>query len=316
MILKAITVILFFVVPSIVTAQTLNNTASPYTREATRDSHMPDHTDLITPILMRDNGFSGSGPVNAIRNKAGYALAGSAIMPGISQAAHGNWFRAGLYLAVEVAALYTFFEYRDRGSRQERSYEHFSDQNWSVVQYANWIIKYHDENNLSNPHLEDMRDMMNGREAAFDTSTDWNAVDINVLRAAERNTLYVTTDDQYASNFSHELPAFGSQQYYELISKYYQYAAGWRDYYQQKNISPYLIDRTGGNASPFFWSGRDQARDFNDNYRFSNKMLSLLILNHFVSAFDAYFTVRLRNRYIETSLGGTPDRQFRLTYRF
>lgn len=316
MILKAITVILFFVVPSIVTAQTLNNTASPYTREATRDSRMPDHTDLITPLLMRENGFSGSGPVNAIRNKAGYALAGSAIMPGISQAAHGNWFRAGLYLAVEVAALYTFFEYRDRGSRQERSYEHFSDQNWSVVQYANWIIKYHDENNLSNPHLEDMRDMMNGREPAFDTSTDWNAVDINVLRAAERNTLYVTTDDQYASNFSHELPAFGSQQYYELISKYYQYAAGWRDYYQQKNISPFLIDRTGGNASPFFWSGRDQARDFNDNFRFSNKMLSLLILNHFVSAFDAYFTVRLRNRYIETSFGGTPDRQFRLTYRF
>jgi len=293
----------------------LSNTTEPHA-----DEYMPDHTDLITPIMMRVNrDGAGFRPVNAMRNKAGYALAGSAIIPGLSQAAHGNWFRAGLYLAVEVATLYTFIEYRNRGIRGERSYEGFSDQNWSVVQYANWIIDYHDANNLSNPQLEDLRNMMDGRNPAFETSADWNAVEINVLRATERSTPYITTDDQYASNFSHVLPSFGSQQYYELISKYYQYAAGWRDYYEfhdQDGTNPYLIDRTGGKVSPLFWEGRDQAEKFNDNFRFSNNMLSLLILNHFVSAFDAYFTVRFRNRQIETSFGGTRASQFRLTYHF
>lgn len=319
MILKTITLIFILGSPSFVAAQHTESSSSSNSHEAAWNDRTPDHTDLITPIMMRESGSGSFRPVDALRNKAGFALAGSAILPGASQAAHGNWFRAGLYLAVEVAALYTFAEYRNRGFSGERNYERFSDQNWSVVQYANWIVDYHDENNLSNPHLDDLRSMMNGLEPSFDTSTDWNAIDINVLRDTERRTAYITTDDQFASNFSHVLPAFGSQQYYELISKYYQYAAGWRDYYsfhQQENTNPFLVDRMGGKASPLFWEGRDLAEEFNDYFRFSNNMLSLLILNHFVSALDAYFTVRLRNRHIETSFGGTPDRQFRLTYHF
>jgi len=321
LILKAILISLIFGIPSFVTAQNMQSTGLSNTTGPDANEYMPDHTDLITPIMMRGSNGDGAGlrPVSAMRNKAGYALAGSAIIPGLSQVAHGNWFRAGLYLAVEVATLYTFIEYRNRGNRGERSYENFSDQNWSVVQYANWIIDYHDVNNLSNPHLEDLQEIMNGRIPSFDTSEDWQGFDINVLRATERSTPYITTDDQFASNFSHVLPSFGSQQYYELISKYYQYASGWKDYYAfhvQGNTNPYLIDRTGGKVSPLFWEGRDQAEEFNDNFRFSNNMLSLLILNHFVSAFDAYFTVRFRNRHIETSFGGTPASQFRLTYHF
>jgi len=299
----------------------MQSTVFPNITGPDANEYMPDHTDLITPIMMRaSNGdVAGLRPVNAMRNKAGYALAGSAIIPGLSQAAHGNWFRAGLYLAVEVATLYTFVEYRNRGIRGERSYENFSDQNWSVVQYAHWIIKYHEKNKLSDLHLDDLRDMLYGRKVTFDTSAEWQDFDINVLRAVERSTPYITTDDQFASNFSHVLPSFGSQQYYELISKYYQYASGWKDYYEfhdREGSNEYLIDRAGGKVSPLFWEGRDQAEKFNDNFRFSNNMLSLLILNHFVSAFDAYFTVRFRNRQIETSFGGTRASQFRLTYHF
>jgi hypothetical protein len=84
----------------------------------------------------------------------------------------------------------------------------------------------------------------------------------------------------------------------------------------ENETDPFLIDRLGGKASLFFWAGRDQAAEFNDHYRFSKNMLSLLILNHFISAFDAYFTVRLQNRQIEAGTSGIPGMQFRLTYRF
>ncbi len=270
-------------------------------------------------LQSKRNGTDSFSPSDAIQNKAGIALISSAILPGSAQAVHGNWLRAGIYFAVEVAALYTHLEYRSRGNRGERNYERFADQNWSVVQYAGWLVEYHEQHNISNPYIGDLAAMLHGKEPAFDTDIDWQVVDIELLRNAERLTPYITTDELGANNFSHVLPAYGSQQYYELISKYFQYASGWNDFYgfhEQELTDPFLIDRFGGKASPLFWTGRDMAEKFNDQFRFSNNMLSLLIINHFVSAFDAYFTVRLQNRKVQVSATGTPGMQFRLTYRF
>jgi hypothetical protein len=278
-----------------------------------------DRSSLITPVMLQRNSTDSFSPSDAIQDKAGIALLSSAILPGSAQAVHGNWLRAGIYFAVEVAALYTHLEYRSRGNRGERNYERFADQNWSVVQYADWLVEYHEHHNISNPYISDLAAILNGREPAFDTDIDWQAVDIDLLRHAESHTPYITTDELDANNFSHVLPAYGSQQYYELISKYFQYASGWKDFYgfhEQELTDPFLIDRFGGKASPMFWTGRDMAEKFNDQFRFSNNMLSLLIINHFVSAFDAYFTVRLKNRQVQVSATGTPGMQFRLTYRF
>ncbi len=290
---------------------------------AQSESNSPtfDRSDLITPVMLQSkrNGTDSFSPSDAIQNKAGIALISSAILPGSAQAVHGNWLRAGIYFAVEVAALYTHLEYRSRGNRGERNYERFADQNWSVVQYAGWLVEYHEQHNISNPYIGDLAAMLHGKEPAFDTDIDWQIVDIELLRNAERLTPYITTDELGANNFSHVLPAYGSQQYYELISKYFQYASGWNDFYgfhEQELTDPFLIDRFGGKASPLFWTGRDMAEKFNDQFRFSNNMLSLLIINHFVSAFDAYFTVRLQNRKVQVSATGTPGMQFRLTYRF
>ncbi len=278
-------------------------------------------SDLITPILLRDNSpaSSSSSILIAVRERPGYALLSSAIIPGSAQAARGRWLRTGIYLAVEAATIYSFAEWRNRGQRGERNYENFADQNWSVVQYANWLIDYHDQHGISNSELQDLREMMDGTSATFNTGIDWDVVDLNVLRSVERNTPYIVTDDMGANIFSHTLPAYGSQQYYELISKYFQYAPGWLDYYsynQQNNNDPFLIDRFGGKASPLFWDGKDRSELFNDQFRFSNNMLSLLILNHIISAFDGYFSVQLENRRIEATAGGTPQQQFRIIYRF
>jgi hypothetical protein len=284
-------------------------------------------SDLISPVLFRSStDFENSqGLLSPIRDRAGYAFIGSAIFPGLSQAANKNWVRAGVFMAIEAVSIYLAIDYRNRGTRGERSYENWADNNWSVVQYANWLVDYHDVHGISNPYIENLRNMLGGAEPAFDTSVDWARVDLNILRNVERNTPFVMTDDLTANNFSHTLPDYGSQQYYELIAKYFHYQSGWRDFHQYHNSlghtngmfnERFFIDRNGVYASPLFWEGVDRAQQFNDNYRTGRNFQMLLIANHMFSAFDAYFTIKLKQNRFEATPSIMPGQQLYMSYRF
>ncbi|MEX2436464.1 MAG: hypothetical protein WD735_07225 [Balneolaceae bacterium] len=266
--------------------------------------------------------FSWMDPV---RQKPGLAFIGSAILPGFSQAVNKNWIRAGLFMAVEITSIYLITDYNNRARKGERNYENWADQNWSVVGYANWLVDYHDVNGIPNPYLDDLRNDVSGLDPAYQTSTDWSSVDIQLLRNVERNTPFLTSDDIEARNFSHTLPQYGSQQYYELISKYYQYQAGWRDYHDfhdsightgENYNMRYLFDRNGAFASPLFFEGASKAEQFNNYYRNAGNLTSLLIVNHVISAFDAFFTVKLKQNQIKVTPGTMPNRQLNLTFRF
>jgi hypothetical protein len=284
-------------------------------------------SSLITPVLMRDYAPGGeqAGLLQPARDRAGIAFAASAIVPGLGQAANRNWIRAGVFMAVEVTSIWLAVEYTNRGRRGENSYERWADRNWSVVQYANWLVEYHDVHGIFNPYIDQLRQILNGTDPAFDTSIDWNRVDIALLRNVERNTPYFVTDDLFASNFSHVLPDYGSQQYYELIAKYFQYQAGWRDYdsfhdelghvnglFNQR----YFIDRNGAYASTLFWDAAMRAQQFNDDYRTGRHFRMLLIANHVFSAFDAYFTVRLKQNRMQATPSLMPGHQLSVSYRF
>lgn len=245
-------------------------------------------------------------------DKPGLAFLSSAILPGSAQAVNQNWIRSGIYMAVEVASIYFIVDYHNRGVRGERRYEQFADDNWSVVQYANWLVDYHDYHGIDNPYLEDLRSHVEGANPAFNTDVDWNRIDIDLLRDVERNTPYLTPDNLSSSNFSHILPQYGSQQYYELIAKYFQYQAGWMDY----DLNQFLIDRNGALASPLFFEGINKAEQFNDDFRRSKNLMILLITNHIFSAFDAYFTFSLKQNRLQASSSAMPGRQLQLQYNF
>ena len=282
---------------------------------------------VVTPILLRNPATSqnSSHSDNSTFKKPGYLFMSSLILPGSGQMINGNPIRAGIYAALEITSIYMMIEHQKRGQRGERNYERFADNNWSVVQYASWLIDYHDFHNIPNPYLSQLRDMLNGVQSSFETSIEWNLVNLMILRSVERNTPYITTDNLEANNFSHVLPAYGSQQYYELISKYYQYQAGWRDYHSfhdqlghtgNQFSERYFVDRNGLYASPFFYQGVQMSRDFNDNFRTRRTFLSLLIVNHFISAFDAYFTISLKQNRVNVTSTAVPGNQLILTYRF
>lgn len=256
---------------------------------------------------------------NPAQKKPGYALVSSAIIPGSGQAANGKWLRAGGYLLAEVLLLTVHFTRLNDARRQERRYEQFANENWSVVTYSQWLVNYYDQNGLSGQSINELRNQIEGVEPAYDTAVDWNVVDIELLRKIERNTPFIYPD-RAGNNFSHSMPAYGSQQYYELISKYYQYGPGWRDFGSDQNgrelDNRYKLNWNGSDMPFNFFRGASLAEQFNDNYRLAGNMLSLLVLNHIVSAFDAFLTVKMKNNRLKAEANPLKTEMFSLKYRF
>ena len=326
--MKSYTLLLLLLIPSVAVSQYLDSPSTTITQiTGSMEKRSIDAYHVVTPILLRDSMISYNSSESRFSGfkRPGYLFASSLILPGSGQLINQNPIRAGLYAALEITSIFMVVEYQKRGRRGERNYQRFADQNWSVVKYAEWLIEYHDYHSINNPYISQLRDMLSGVEPSFDTSIEWNRVDLALLRSVERNTPYKTTDNLLANNFSHVLPAFGSQQYYELISKYYQYQAGWRDYNSfhdqlghvgDQFTERYFVDRNGLYASPFFYDGVQMSREFNDDYRARRSFISLLIVNHFISAFDAYFTISLKQNRINATSTAIPGKQLVLNYRF
>lgn len=303
------------------------NKLSVVVKETGSVQYTPSKNDLITPILQRGQHFVDQTTtlLSPFQNRPGFAFAGSAILPGFSQAANQNWLRAGLFFAIEITSLVVIADNTRRARQKESRYESWADRNWSVVQYSQWLVDYHQANGINNEYIDELRDQLDGIEPGFDPARDWPAISLQLLRSVERNSPFITTDDFTAKTFSHTLPDYGSQQYYELISKYYQYQAGWRDYHSYHDElghtgnafnERYKIERNGLYASPMFFEGVGRAEQFNDLYRRAGHLTSLLIINHIFSAFDAYFTVRLKQNRLKATPSLLPGRHVSMTYRF
>ena len=256
-----------------------------------------------------------------LREKTGYALLSSAIIPGSGQAANNKWLRAGLYFVAEAILVGVHIKSYNDAQAEQRRYEQFANNNWSVVNYAKWLVNYHEQNNLSNQYIDELKNQISGTTAEYNPQEDWTKVDIKVLRNVERNTPFVYSDQDIGNNFSHVMPDYGSQQYYELISKYYQYGSGWNDFGQNPNgndlDSRYRLNWDGSDMPVNFLQGAALAEDFNDSYRLAGNMVSLIILNHIVSAFDAFLTVKLKKKRLEAETNLlNPEQTFSLKFHF
>lgn len=289
-------------------------------------SEIPNYSVAIKPetganqvsISIKDFVYKPeNSPSNILQTQPGVAFLSSAVLPGSAQAANGKWVRAGIYLATEAFSIVYYLNRTQTAKDQEQAYENFVHKNWSVVSYAKWLVQYYETNGLSNNELQQLKNQVNGAQADFsNTRNDWDKVDISLLQSIERKTPLVCGSCS-SGNFSHVLPAYGSQQYYELVSKYYQFEAGWRDFNPQTipNYN-YKYDTNGKFASPFFFLGASKADEFNNNYRRAGNILSLLVVNHVVSAFDALFTVKLKNARLQADADLMQADAFSLTLHF
>ena len=258
------------------------------------------------------------------------ALGLSVVVPGLGQAYNRQWIKAAAGLAIEAALITGYFVWRDRGLAGEAAYIDYAHRHWSAAKYAQWLEDYTaylpglDRAEIPVPDVD---------LAAPETWTPEDRRDVRdfftAIRAVERETYNIGT----GASFSHVLPYFAEQQYYELIGKYYQFAPGWNDYApwldEDGNPIPAVIDparRTADGGRPniqgrFNEYRRDHA-SANNLLRRASRASALVLANHFFAAVDAAIFAKLHNNRLDADvrlgydLDGRPQPTAALRLRF
>jgi Family of unknown function (DUF5683) len=211
-------------------------------------------------IIMNDySQLSGNPMADDMPSKKSPVLAGvlSAVIPGAGQIYNEDYWIAAAFVVVEAALVTTAVVYDNKGDDQTTYFQNYADDytnpdhHWSVVDYAQWLIDYHD----GDPSI-----IINTDE----TIPPWQRVDWVKLNAAEVG--------------SHHLPPHGDQQYYEQIGKYHQYSPGWNDFSGGSNKE--II-------SPNFLYYSDQRGQANDYYNTASTAIVGIYINHLLAAGEA-----------------------------
>jgi hypothetical protein len=193
----------------------------------------------------------------------------SLVIPGSGEIYAEEYWKAGIFLAVEAALITTAIIYDNKGDAQTENFENFANQNWDVKRYADWTLI-----NLEylNPSLKEE----DYRPKVFypDGSVNWDE-----LNQLERDI---------GNGYSHSLAPYGDQQYYEMIGKYPQFSHGWSD--SNPTDTDYHI------LSPHFESYSTMRGDANDLYNVASTAVIFIYVNHFLSAVDAAWSISNYNK--------------------
>jgi hypothetical protein len=228
----------------------------------------------------------------------------SLLVPGAGEFYAESYWKAAAFFAVE-ATLWTVAYINDqKGDDQTVLFEGYADENWSVRQYAEWTLSHATMIN-SSVDLDDHQDVLVG-----DMGVNWNE-----LNALERDI---------GNWYSHTLPPYGDQQYYELIGKYQQYYQGWADadatLDTYEEVSAKL--NAGGTQFTYYSSERGKANDY---YGTASTAVTIVVVNHIVSALDAAWSASSYNSRIEAGIGFQKAKNgpsytsfpaFQVSYRF
>jgi len=226
--------------------------------------------------------------VNVESKKSPYlAAALSFIVPGAGEFYDGSYIKTAVFVAIEASAIAVGLIYNNKGNNQTNYFQNFANQNWSAYRYADWTLT-----NIKtlNPNLDPAN--YSGLLNAQTKTVNWtilNKLEIDVAGAGQQVP---------GSYYSHQLPPFGVQQYYELIGKYSQYNVGWNDFGDDPT-KPYVYDPTRSNLTPNFVYYSIERGKANDYYNVASKAVLVVVANHIISAIDAAWSAASFNKNID-----------------
>jgi len=201
----------------------------------------------------------------------------SSLIPGTGEFYAQSYLKSAIFFAAEVGLWITYIIFENKGDDQTDLFQNFADKNWNVRKYAQWLV---DEN--------------------FEGSSGINPNEPNL------NRLRAQINICEQQNFSHTLPPYGEQQYYEVIGKYQSFMAGWVD----------AIGITKNNyntfSTPYFHQYTEDRQSANDYYDNASLSLTGVVINHVLSAADAAWTVTMFNNSLEVKT----DVSFKSVYSF
>ncbi len=214
----------------------------------------------------------------------------SLVLPGAGQYRSERYLKGAIFLGAEIALVVYAVISNNNGDKKTDEFQRYAEANWNAVRYARWIGTH---------GVVDY-----GPTVAF-TQSDYDAVanhDYTKINAWESGQL-----GNHTQGFSHQLPKFGEQQYYELIGKYHQFKYGWNTYPQDANGVP--VSDGGRYDDMIPQQLKEYAKErgkANDYYYAASFAVSVLVINHVASAIDAFISTRSYNTEITASLDLKP----------
>lgn len=233
----------------------------------------------------------------------------SALVPGAGQAYNRQWLKAGIMVAAEVALVTSYVVSKNRGDDGTTAYQSFAEKFWSPLRYASWLNDYteHLEGQAGGTIADPIVISTLVQGVDFTQSDSWSQAErsavrdlFDQIRAVEGQVYHPN-----GASFSHKLPYFAEQQYYELVGKYDQFAPGWDDYgYWQGGEEAYdqYIHPDHDELSARFVSYADDHGQANDYLRQASRISVLILANHFISAVDAAVFSKIHNDRVKASL--------------
>jgi hypothetical protein len=228
----------------------------------------------------------------------------SAAVPGAGEFYSGSYIKAGVFFGIEVASWAISISYNRKGDRQTEFYKAYADAHYSPIRYAEWLYKYVDQ---INPAID------KGQYDLFNEQYDPNSgAPFSYLNWTQLNRMEYAVGD----GFTHRLPVYGEQQYYELIGKYKQFSKGWDD-------EPDEFDHTTPEAKYYYYAEQFNLAD--KYYINAGRWVTVIVANHVLSALDAAWSASRHNRALHADLnirmepspiGFVPVAQATLQYTF
>lgn len=193
------------------------------------------------------------------------AAALSAIVPGTGQFYAKNYVKSAIFLGVEAGLWITYAIFQKKGDDQTDIYRKYANDNWSVRKYASWLkTEGFPGSGIIDPNLQNLEILRQQINACEDSA-----------------------------GFSHKLPPFGDQQYYEVIGKYQNYVSGWSEAIgvTKNNFQTFKLAQVD-----FYMNERERANTYYNN---GSLTLTVVIVNHILSAADAVWSVSIFNKSLE-----------------
>ena len=218
-------------------------------------------------------------------HKSAWLAAGlSLLVPGSGEFYAESYWKAAIFLAIDVAALSLAYSFDRKGDNQTSFYQDFANGHWSVVKYAQYAQGLAPAGKTYNWRIP-------GTEGMNEWDRPWTQVNWAELNRMERDI---------AGYYSHTLPLYGEQQYFELIGKYPQFNQGWND-------APPTFNYGDPLSSNFLWYSNERGKA-NDHYTNATRWVTIAVINHLLSAVDAAWSAHLYNRaQISTSMRMVPS---------
>lgn len=226
--------------------------------------------------------------LSEVHRKSPWLASGlSIVLPGAGEFYAENYWKAALFLAIDVAAWGLAYSLDKKGDNQTEFFQGFANQHYSVVKYAEFS-----RDNFTQFIPENRRTVMQTQLVqGSPNQPPWQRVNWTLLNELER---YISASGP-GKYYSHTLPLYGEQQYFELIGKYPQFTPGWDD-----AVLPYVYSED--NATPNFKYYSIERGKANDFYSKATTFVTVAIVNHVLSALDAAWTASNFNRSLHASV--------------